>query len=164
MLSNLAFEQLVHLPESCHVCFMHAMLPASWDQMKEVHPMFGAWLIRRIESTPDSDTFEKYNDIRPISIAMLLQKHALLLAESSVYSTSLYYDMPPSHLYRDTSAEVLVLGVVGTPPNGVSTLARCLCGEHNGCILSTFTFLQHHDMFASLAQCGVCLSLMLQHC
>ena len=40
-------------------------------------------LLRRVKSTPDPDTFEKYRDTPPISIAILLQKYALLLAESS---------------------------------------------------------------------------------
>ena len=35
------------------------------------------------KSTPDPDTYEKYRDTPPISIALLLQKYALLLAESS---------------------------------------------------------------------------------
>ena len=51
--------------------------------------------IRRVELTPDPDTFEKYRDTPPISIAILLQKHALFLAESSIYTTNLYHDTPP---------------------------------------------------------------------
>ena len=35
-------------------------------------------------STPDPDTFEKYRDTPPISIMIVLQKYALLLAESSL--------------------------------------------------------------------------------
>ena len=50
---------------------------------------------RRITLTPDPDTFEKYRDTPPISIATLLQKYALLLAESSAYTTNLYRDTPP---------------------------------------------------------------------
>ena len=50
---------------------------------------------RRIKSTPDPDTFEKYRDTPPISIAILLQKYALLLAESSIYTTNLYHDTAP---------------------------------------------------------------------
>ena len=38
---------------------------------------------RQVMSTPDPDTFEKYSDAPPISIAIRLQKHALFLAESS---------------------------------------------------------------------------------
>ena len=41
--------------------------------------------VRRVTSTPDPDTFEKYRDTPPISIAILWQKYALLLAESSIY-------------------------------------------------------------------------------
>ena len=52
-------------------------------------------LIRRVESTPDPDTFEKYRDTPPISIVILLQKYALPLADSTTYTTNLYHDMPP---------------------------------------------------------------------
>ena len=49
----------------------------------------------RVKSTPDPDAFEKHRDTPPISIAILLQKYALLLAESSIYTTNLYHDTPP---------------------------------------------------------------------
>ena len=52
--------------------------------------MFG-----RVKSTPDPDTFEKYRDTPPISIAIVLQKYAPLLAESSIYTTNLYHDTAP---------------------------------------------------------------------
>ena len=40
--------------------------------------------------------FEKYRDTPPISIAILLQKYALRLAESNIiYTTNLYHDTPP---------------------------------------------------------------------
>ena len=39
--------------------------------------------------------FEKYRDIFSISIAILLQKYALLLAESSIYTTNLHHDTAP---------------------------------------------------------------------
>ena len=48
-----------------------------------------------VESTPDPDTFEKYRDTPPISIATLLQKYAHILAHSRAYTTKLYHDMPP---------------------------------------------------------------------
>ena len=51
--------------------------------------------IRKITSTSDPDTFEKYRDTPPISIAILLQKYALFLAESSIYTTNVYHDTPP---------------------------------------------------------------------
>ena len=51
--------------------------------------------IRRVKSTPDPDIFEKYRDTPPISIAIFLQKYALLLAEVSIYTTNLYHDMAP---------------------------------------------------------------------
>ena len=71
---------------------------------------------KRVESTPDPNTSEKYRDTPPISIAILLQKYALLSAES----TNIHHQFVSryaSHLYRDTFAEVLGSGVVGTPPN-----------------------------------------------
>ena len=40
-------------------------------------------------------TFDKYRDAPPISIAILLQKYAALLAESSIYTTNLYHDIAP---------------------------------------------------------------------
>ena len=49
---------------------------------------------RRAKSTPDPDTFEKYRDTPPTSIAILLQKYALFLAESCIYTTNLYHDTP----------------------------------------------------------------------
>ena len=55
-----------------------------------------------VKSTPDPYTFEKYRDTPLISIAMLVPKYALLLAESSTYTTNLY---------------ILGSGVVGTPSN-----------------------------------------------
>ena len=51
--------------------------------------------IRRVKSTPDPDTFEKYRDTPPISIAILLQRYALFLAESRIYTTSLYHNTAP---------------------------------------------------------------------
>ena len=38
---------------------------------------------------------QKSRDTPPISIAILLQKYALFLAESSVYTANLYHDTPP---------------------------------------------------------------------
>ena len=49
---------------------------------------------RKVTSTPDPDIFGGYRDAPPISIAILLQKYALPLAESSIY-TNLYHDTPP---------------------------------------------------------------------
>ena len=51
--------------------------------------------IRRVKSTPDPDAFEKYRDTPPICIAILLQKYALFLAESTMYTTNLYHDTAP---------------------------------------------------------------------
>ena len=52
-------------------------------------------MVQERHINPDTDIFEKYRDTPPISIAILLQKHALPLAESSTYTTNLYHDMPP---------------------------------------------------------------------
>ena len=38
---------------------------------------------------------KKYRDTHPIPIAILLQKYAPLLAESSIHTTNLYHDTPP---------------------------------------------------------------------
>ena len=51
---------------------------------------------RRTKSkTPDPGTFENYRDTPPISIAILLQKYALFLAESSMYTTNVYGNAAP---------------------------------------------------------------------
>ena len=48
--------------------------------------------LRRVRSTPDPNTFEKYRNTPPSSIAILLQKYALLLPESGICTTNLYCD------------------------------------------------------------------------
>ena len=48
----------------------------------------------RVKSPLNPDTFEKYRDTPPISITILLQKYALFLAESSIYTTYLFHDTP----------------------------------------------------------------------
>ena len=53
------------------------------------------WFRYSLVSLQDPDTFEKYCDTPPTSIAILLQKYALPLAESSIYATNLYHDTPP---------------------------------------------------------------------
>ena len=50
---------------------------------------------RRITSTPDPDTFEKYRDTPPISVAILWEKYALLLAQSSTNTANLYHHTLP---------------------------------------------------------------------
>ena len=50
---------------------------------------------RRVTSTPDPVTFEEYRDTPPISIGILLQKSALHLVESSIYTANLYHDAAP---------------------------------------------------------------------
>ena len=72
----------------------HRNAVLSATMMLKMH-MSGTKKIRGVTSTPDPDTFEKYCDAPPISIAILLQKYALLLAESSLYATDLYHNTPP---------------------------------------------------------------------
>ena len=50
---------------------------------------------QKSKSTPDPDIFQNYRNTPPTSIAILLQKYALPLAESSIYPTNLYHDTPP---------------------------------------------------------------------
>ena len=71
---------------------------------------------------------ESHRSLTPI---LFLQKYAALLAESSIYTTNSRHG---SHLYRDTFAEVLGSGVVGTLPTsvrdcpGTGWVAKfCLC-------------------------------------
>ena len=51
--------------------------------------------IKRVKSTPDPGTLKSNRDTPPISIAILLQKYALFLTESSIYATNLYHDTAP---------------------------------------------------------------------
>ena len=53
--------------------------------------------------------------LRFLSRNFFLQKYALFLAESSLYTTN-FVSRYASHLYRDAFAEVLGSGFVGTPP------------------------------------------------
>ena len=63
-------------------------------------------MLRRVKSTPDPDAFEEYRDTPPISIAaVLLQKYALLLAESSTYTTNLYHDTSLPFVLSDTGVD-----------------------------------------------------------
>ena len=70
----------------------------------------------------------KFRDTPPISIAILLQKSALLLAGSTV-DTPPFVLRCPSPLYCDAFAEVLGSGVVGTLPNNVGLLAFVSSGK-----------------------------------
>ena len=54
---------------------------------------------RRVKSTTDPDTSEKYHETPPISIVILLQQYAPFWAEGSIYTFNLYYDT--AHVYRD---------------------------------------------------------------
>ena len=72
----------------------------------------GKWLTNQeSQIDPDTDTFEKYRDTPPSSIAILLQKYALLLAESSIYTTNLYHNTAPICIAM-LFAKVLGSGVV----------------------------------------------------
>ena len=62
---------------------------------------------------PEPDTFEKFRDTPPISVAMFLPKHVLVLVGNDMYTTHLYHHTAP---IRDASPEILGSGVVGTPP------------------------------------------------
>ena len=50
---------------------------------------------RRVKSTPDPDTFEKYRDTPPISVAILSPKYALLLADNCICTSNVYHNTPP---------------------------------------------------------------------
>ena len=52
-------------------------------------------LVRRVKPTPDPDTLEKYRETPPVSIEILLQNYAVLLAESSTCTAHLYQDTAP---------------------------------------------------------------------
>ena len=54
-----------------------------------------SYRVRRVESTPDPNTFENYRDTPPQFYRDTFAKYALLLAESSIYTTNLYHDTPP---------------------------------------------------------------------
>ena len=71
------------------------MLESAGEGAASGGSLCGTSVVRRIKSTPDPDTFEKYRNTPPISIAILLQEYALLLAGSSIYTTNLYHDTPP---------------------------------------------------------------------
>ena len=62
-----------------------------WGLLNVSHFSFSS-SFRRVKSAPDPDTFQKYRDTPPTSIAILLHMYALLLAESSTYTTNLYHD------------------------------------------------------------------------
>ena len=51
---------------------------------------------RRVKSTPDPNTCEKVSRYTSHFYRILLQKYALLLAESSIYTTNVYHDTPPT--------------------------------------------------------------------
>ena len=71
--------------------------------------------IRRVESTPDPDIFEKYRDTPPIFIAILLPKYALLLAESSIYTPPICIAIRLPFLSRYFCRSIRVRGRWDTP-------------------------------------------------
>ena len=78
-------------PALCHLNDGCSLNLFSEDRDKGLRTKGGqasSWFFRRVKSTPGPDT-------PPISIAMLLQKYALLLAESSIHITNLYHDTAP---------------------------------------------------------------------
>ena len=64
----------------------------------------------------DPDTFEKYRDTFLISVAILLQKYALLLAESSICTTIFYHDTAPT-CFVMLLRKYLGQGSLEHPPN-----------------------------------------------
>ena len=89
------------------------------------------------ESRIDPDTFENYRDTPPISIAMLLQKYALLLAESSIYATNLYHDAPTRYFCRS----IRVRGRWATPKIGPEIVINLSRAHAQGSVLSKGAFL-----------------------
>ena len=75
---------------------MHAVLAVNgmWDLLWQDCGLASVAMLQESHIN-DTNTFEKYRDTPPISIAILWQKYALLLAESSTNTTSLYHDTPP---------------------------------------------------------------------
>ena len=70
---------------------------------------------RRVTSTPDPDTFEKYRDTPPISI---LAKVCPPLGRK-YYIHHQFVSRYASHLYRDAFSKVLGSGVVGALPKNI---------------------------------------------
>ena len=85
---------------------------AVWPAMQA--PAIAMWVERCEPLSPD--TFEEYRDTSRISIAMLLQKYAALLAASDVYTTLLNHDTPPIPIVILLQSFAGSSGVVGTPP------------------------------------------------
>ena len=70
---------------------------------------------RSVKSTPDPNTCEKVSRYTSRFYGILLQMYALPVAGSSI-DIHQFVSRYASHLYRDTFAEVLGSGVVGTLP------------------------------------------------
>ena len=87
---------------------------------------------RRVESTPDPNTFEKYRDTPPISIAILLQKYALLLAESSIYTPPICIKIPLPSVSRCFCRSIRVRGRSDTPKSSCVHLERS-CADCTFC-------------------------------
>ena len=68
--------------------------------------------LTRVKLTPDPGTFEKSRYTPPISIAMLLQMSAVVLAESSVFTSNLYHDTAP------TRTAILIAEMLGARDQG----------------------------------------------
>ena len=89
--SSLVIDRKIWFETSCApLVHPHQGMRVRWPGMERNPKM-----AKRVESTPDPNTFEKYRDTPPISIAILLQKYALFLEESSIYTTNLHHDTPP---------------------------------------------------------------------
>ena len=98
--SDLRFRAAISEPKTPSFCGISGDLAQSTRKSLAI-AIVRFWCAKRpivfrgVTSTPDPDTCEKYRDTPPICIAIFWQKYALLLAESSIYTTNLYHDTPP---------------------------------------------------------------------
>ena len=69
----------------------------------------------RVKSTPDPDAFEKCRDTPPVSIAVLLQNYALLLAVAAVHTPPMCITIRLPFLSRYFCRSIKVRGRWNTP-------------------------------------------------
>ena len=75
---------------------------------------------RRVTSTPDPDTFEKYRDTPPICITILLQKYTIL---TEMMADEFYYLRPEIKNYKaEADADLIPI------PGQLESHGRCRCG------------------------------------
>ena len=87
--------------------------------MPDSLPHFVQLIFRRVTSTPDPDTCEKYRVTPPIC-AILLQKYALLLAESSRYTPPICITIRLPFVSRYFCRSIRVRGRWTTPKYSVA--------------------------------------------